>query len=100
MFFPYDVPEPERTKSGFINTLPGYVVREGTLYPGVYQNVVSPGFDVWYDREGDITKTVQNFDRLLHERLKSEQLRNPRAAFEQSHLRHPLFSPHFIEELD
>ena len=97
--FEYDIPDQEKTKVGVVATLPAYRVHENKLYTGVYQNVISPGFDVWYDRDGSVSKEVDFFRNALRARMKTESKTGQAGTFEKSHIRQNLFSPHFIERL-
>jgi len=95
-----DIPEPQAVNNGVINELPGFRIHDGKYYTGVYQNVISPGFDVWYDRTGDVTEQVKQFKNTMVERMKIEEKKGSDISFEKSHIRHKIFSPHFIEDIN
>lgn len=96
----YETPKAKEVSRGVINDLPGYRMQRGKFFSGVYQNVVSPGFDVWYDRIGDISEQVDNFKQNMIERMEYEKSQGADTNFQQSHIRHKIFSPHFIKQIN
>lgn len=96
----YETPETQEAKNGVVNTLPAYRIKDGKFYSGVYQNVVSPGFDVWYDRTGEVSESVNSFKKTMIERMEYEHSQGADTHFEKSHIRQNIFSPHFIERIN
>lgn len=95
-----DIPAPKPVDNGVINELPGFRIHNGKYFSGVYQNVISPGFDVWYDRTGEVTEQVEEFRNTMVRRMKQEESSGSETSFDKSHIRHKIFSPHFIEDIN
>lgn len=83
----------KKIDGGVITSLPNYVIQQGEFYPGIYQNLISPKFSVFYDPKGNITKQVKLFESTMKERLGEEQKNNPDNKLYKSHNRYKLFSP-------
>lgn len=92
--FPYTVPEQMPVEGGYITELPSYYIKDQHLYPGIYQNLISPEFLVFYDNTGEVGKIVSDFHDILQERLRIEcQLDKKKGSIVQSHFRNQFFAP-------
>ncbi len=91
--FVYQVPEQKPVEQGFITELPGYIIHSQNLYPGIYQNLISPRFSVFYDREGNVQQQVEGFSKVLHREFKRLRQENSEAELLKSHIRYKIFPP-------
>lgn len=83
----------EIKSDGFVSNMPGYIVSNGKLYPGVYQTVISPAFLVFYDRTGETTKLVKKFKNILYQEVKNIRKNSPSATYAKAHNRYDIFPP-------
>lgn len=92
----YLVTERQKVEGGAIIRLPAYLFRHRIFYPGIYSNVVSPGFHVWSDPRGNTRKAVDTFREAFMNRWLSEKRVNGETCLAcASHVRYPLFRPLF-----
>lgn len=92
--YEYLVPEQEALPGGgVIAQIPGYIIRDGRLYPGLYQNLISPEFEVLADRSGLTTATVKQFEGLVNTHVSREKEAGHRASLGLSHIRSAMFAP-------
>ncbi len=92
--FPYTVPEQVAIEGGYIAELPNYYIQNQHLYPGIYQNLISPEFLVFYDNTGEVSDLVGDFHRILQERSEVEGERGKKkSSVIQSHFRNRFFAP-------
>ncbi len=88
----YTVPEQKEVDAGIITELPGFDVKDGKLYPGLYHNLISPSFNAYYDSTGTTTQLIKKFERLIHEEVSKEKELSPNSNVYNSHLRQTLFA--------
>lgn len=89
----YKIPPQKKVDGGVMTELPLYTINNKHLYPGVYQNLVSPMFSLTYDKSGQDTEKVEDFYKDMEERMKEEWGDNPEANMLKSHIRNKIFSP-------
>lgn len=89
----YEVPEQTAVEQGFLAQLPGYVVADGKFYPGLYQNLISPEFEVLYDSNGSTTEVVEGFRQIVLDYIDEEKKQGHIANVPLSHIRGSLFAP-------
>lgn len=87
------VPQQTETDNGLITTLPGYAISRGRFYPGLYQNLISPEFSVFYDATGATNRVVAKFCDIILRRLQGERAIFPEATLANSHIRNRIFAP-------
>ncbi|PLX25935.1 hypothetical protein C0580_01060 [Candidatus Parcubacteria bacterium] len=78
-------------KGGFISNVPGYIINNGKYYPGVYQTVISPAFLVFYDRNGETTKLVKEFEKILYREVKNIRKKETSSTYAKAHNRYDIF---------
>ncbi|QQS61469.1 MAG: hypothetical protein IPN70_00840 [Candidatus Moraniibacteriota bacterium] len=81
----------ELESGGFISNMPGYIISNEKLYPGVYQTVISPAFLVFYDRIGETTKLVKEFENIIYREVKYIRKKTPSATYAKAHNRYDIF---------
>lgn len=91
--YAYEVPTQMKTEKGYISTLLGYAIRGGKYFPGIYQNLISPEFSVFYDATGTTQQVVDKFRGLVKERLNQERGTGLDGTLTKSHIRNRLFAP-------
>jgi hypothetical protein len=96
-----DLPSTELADGSILRVTSRYCFRDGRFYPGMFQNLVLPGFNVqWSDR--DTRRLVEAFRWKMVDRLRLEQRELPdellRLSF--SHTRSDVFSPHIVRSID
>lgn len=84
----YDLPS-----GGFIAMMPGYIVSDGNLYPGVYQTVISTAFLVFYDKTGETKKLVRGFKNILYKETKRAKEHFILSSYSRAHNRYDIFPP-------
>ncbi|MDP4000048.1 MAG: hypothetical protein Q8Q11_01295 [bacterium] len=87
----------ESVPGGFVTKFSKYSIRNSELFPGIFQSLISPKFEVYWDSSGDVTDMVKEFECLMRQRFERESKVNPAARFLASHIRFELFSPLVIE---
>ncbi|MFH1972449.1 MAG: hypothetical protein ABIJ18_03140 [archaeon] len=98
--FRYDVPTQREVNGGVIVGLPGYIINQGNFYPGLYQNLISPSFHVFYDPSGEITKEVIKLKKIMLSQLEKEKGANPTKHLLKSHIRHKIFSSSLFKKFN
>lgn len=89
-------------KASFVRETKIFVIDDDSYYPGMFQNLVLPAFDVrWGDSA--IRRVVDAFRWKMIDRLRYEQQRNRanqllRLSF--AHTRSEVFAPHVIRSVD
>lgn len=96
--YKYEVPQQQSVDGGLVVELPAYIIHGQHFYPGIYQNLISPGFSVVYDKTGDTTERVRKFRDVMGERLKEERLDQTDAQLLKSHIRYRIFSPELLKK--
>lgn len=91
--YEYKVPEQAEVKDGYIAELPGYIVDGGKFYLGLYQNLISPEFEVSHDNNGVTTDVVNNFRQIVLDYIDKERKQGRIANVALSHIRSSLFAP-------
>ena len=89
----YVVPDHKKADQGYVVEIPGYIINGQRLYPGLYQNVISPEFSVYFDRGGQTTEIVERFKNTVIQSIQRERATNQIASLALSHIRHQVFSP-------
>ncbi|PIR78136.1 MAG: hypothetical protein COU28_03255 [Candidatus Magasanikbacteria bacterium CG10_big_fil_rev_8_21_14_0_10_36_16] len=57
---------PLEGNQGCVTELSSYIVKEGKYYPGIYQNVILPRCNVFYDKDGHVFDQVTNFNNVIN----------------------------------
>lgn len=96
--YPLGVDE-ENTYLGVISQIPAYAIFGGRFVPGMYQNLSSPMFEVALDRD-ESGKIINQFHATMQQRGHEEKYSGFDATISKSHIRHSIFSPHIINEID
>ena len=92
--FPYTVPDQVQVSKGFVAEIPSYVIQDGKLYPGLYQNLISPEFLVFYDNTGAINEMVEIFRDSIGDRITREShMHSQKGSLKRSHFRNQFFAP-------
>lgn len=91
--FNYVVPEQERVKRGYVVKLPGYILSNGSFFPGLYHNLISPEFSVFHDTSGTTRAIVRRFQSIMLAEADRMKESSPRAALALSHIRNDVFAP-------
>lgn len=78
---------------GFVSDMPGYIISNEKLYPGVYQTVISPALLVFYDRTGETKKLVKKFENILYKEVRRIRKNSPSATYAKAHNRYDIFPP-------
>lgn len=91
--YEYKVPGQVPVEGGLMATLPGYIVSDNRLYPGLYQNLIAPEFEVFYDETGQTTETVDGFKRIVLGCIRSELAKDRVAKVALAHTRSGIFAP-------
>jgi hypothetical protein len=91
--YEYVVPIQKKVDGGFIAQIPAYIVFKGRLYPGLYQNLISPEFnDPNKLKDRDTIKQIRVFKGIFMRQMdKERKLYN--GGFSKSHTRSLLFAP-------
>jgi hypothetical protein len=89
----YEVPPQSEIEGGYLAEIPAYIIDSGKFYPGLYQNLISPEFEVLHDRSGFTTDTVNHLKRTVLKYVSEERGRGHIAAVDLSHIRHAWFAP-------
>lgn len=87
--------------SSYVRETIGFTIREGCYYPGMFQNLVLPGFDVrWGDAR--TRNVVEAFRWKMIDRLRAEQRDRPDEYMRLSlaHTRSEVFAPHTVRSVD
>lgn len=93
----HELGQQEPVPGGFVTRFPKYVIRNSELFPGIFHNLLSPKFEVYWDSSGEVTGMVKEFERLIRKRFEKESKANTASRFLASHIRFELFSPIVIE---
>lgn len=88
----------EVNPSGFISSVPGYIISKGKFYPGIYHTVISTAFLVFYDCTGETRKLVKKFENILYREVKHVQKEFPSATYAKAHNRYDIFPPGRFEK--
>lgn len=89
---PYVVPEQKSVMNGTIAELPAYIVRDHAFYPGIYQNLISPSFFIFHDRDGTLTDDISAFKKTIKNHIRNTYGREDvETRLLRSHLRHDMF---------
>lgn len=91
--YDYEVPEQTDFMGGKIALIPAYIIDNGTYYPGIYQNLVSPEFEAWHDPSNTVTPIIDQFRQGVLSYIHSQRQRGQHAQLELSHVRNAYFSP-------
>ena len=91
--FEYVVPEQQELGDGLVAELPAYIIAEHKLYLGLYQNLISPEFDVLYDESGFTNRIVNEFRLTVAGYIKAARQRGERVSLSRSHMRSGYFAP-------
>lgn len=89
----YVVPEQSAVEGGVVAEIPGFMVHGGDLYLGLYQNLISPEFDVLHDSTGTTSAAVAEFKAIVLEEVRAAQAAGKVANVALSHIRHQIFAP-------
>jgi len=98
--YPLAIKESPQPYGGVISLIPAYTIADNKLIPGMYHNLCSPLFEVFYD-QADISPIMQEFRNLMFEHkndLQETAHQEPRIA--HSHIRQTIFSPYIKKEID
>ena len=91
--FSYPIPEQKPVDGGYIANLPSYMIRGGHLYPGIYQNIISPEFSVFCDNGGEVGDLVKVFQQNIQNRLDDENnVKEGAGSIKESHFRNHFFA--------
>lgn len=85
----------------FVRETLAFKILEGCYYPGMFQNLILPGFDIrWGDAR--TRNAVESFRWKLIDRLRSEQRERPDEFMRLSlaHTRSEVFAPHTVRSVD
>lgn len=91
----------EQCGNSYVRETLGFTIRDGCYYPGMFQNLVLPGFDVrWGDPR--TRNEVESFRWRLIDRLRAEQRERPDEYMRLSlaHTRSEVFAPHTVRSVD
>ncbi len=91
--YPYEVPDQKPVQGGIITELPGYIIKDGNFFPGIYQNLISPLFTVEFDNDGFVKKNVEVFKKIMDGQVEKTKKSGQSADLLRSHIRHEIFSP-------
>ena len=91
--YEYTVPEQLKLDCGYLAEIPAYIVAKKKLYPGLYQNLISPEFDVLYDTNGLVTTAVDTFRKTVIGHIENVRSSGQNASLGLSHIRSEYFSP-------
>lgn len=84
---------------GYVTMGSGFGLRDGVMYPGAYLTVISPAFNVFYERPGaGVGATIGVFERIMYETTKSMRARTPWASYAKAHNRYAVFCPGRYDE--
>lgn len=93
----------ENVEYGFLARSAVCVVKGGRYYPGMYQNLILPMFEmIWDDFPNSLSSRIHSFRWKIIERLRAEKHRwpNEKLRLSLSHTRSELFAPHVVLALD
>ncbi len=92
--FSYPIPEQKAVEGGYIANLPSYMIRDGYLYLGLYQNLISPEFLVSCENTGEVGDLVNIFHQNIQKRLdKENDIKGEPGSIKESHFRNRFFAP-------
>lgn len=91
--YTYRVPPQEAVEGGYIARLPAYIISNSSFFPGLYQNLISPEFSVFYDGSGKTTGVVREFQQIVLQEIEHMKERSPFAALSLSHFRREVLAP-------
>lgn len=88
------VPPQEQVEGGFIAEIPAYIISEGRLYPGLYQNLISPEFNSTDQLSSQrVRALVDSFHKTFLNQMEKEKHFYGGGSFSKSHVRGAIFAP-------
>ncbi len=95
--YKHQVSPQNEVSGGVIAELPSYIIHNGHFYLGLYQNLISPCFSVYYGGDKDTIKKIEKFRHILEQRVEKERKDKFNARFLKSHIRDKIFSPELFK---
>jgi hypothetical protein len=93
----------DKIDQGYVGNSHVFDIRDGRYYPGLYQNLVLPQFEVrWESLSLPVRLDVLGFRWKVIERLREERRLRPREyqRLSLSHTRSSIFAPHVTRRVD
>ncbi|MEM1369773.1 MAG: hypothetical protein AAGG02_17530 [Cyanobacteria bacterium P01_H01_bin.15] len=81
------------TELGGLMELPVFDIEQARFYPGPLLTVISPTFDVVYDRKGSIKRDVLSLKRSMENAAENTHYRHPFSSIGLAHNRSDIFPP-------
>lgn len=81
------------TDLGGLMQLPIFDIKQSRFYPGPLLTVISPTFDVVYDRKGNIRRHVLSLKRSMENDAENAHYRHPFSSIGLAHNRSDIFPP-------
>lgn len=91
--YEYVVPEQVPMAEGVMAEIPGFMVHEGRLFLGLYQNLISPEFEALYDSSGFTSEVIKGFKDIALGEVRAAQAAGVVANVALSHIRNQVFAP-------
>ena len=101
--FPFFMDEQILSDGEAIISVPAAVFKDETLYTGDHHNHIIPRFEVYFDRDGEVTDVMNRFSSMLRTEFEqeAEMVENrDNIRFINIMDRLPLLSPQLVEDID